>query len=77
MQAWYRMTPAEARLTQALVNGLSLQEYAAQAELSFHTVRSQLKAVVGKVGVGRQADLVRVVLTGPAIMRWQIATVPD
>ena len=24
-----------------------------------------------------KADLVRVVLTGPAIMRWQIATVPD
>lgn len=77
LQGWYCMTPAEARLTQALVHGLSLQEYAAQAELSFHTVRSQLKAVVGKVGVGRQADLVRVVLTGPAIMRWQTATVPD
>jgi DNA-binding CsgD family transcriptional regulator len=69
LQGLYRMTQAEARLTEALVNGLSLQEYAAQRELSMHTVRSQYKAAAAKVGQGRQADFVRLVLTGPAIFQ--------
>lgn len=69
LQGLYQMTPAEARLAQALVNGLSLQEYAAQQALSVHTVRSQFKAAAAKVGTGRQADFVRLILTGPAVLQ--------
>lgn len=69
LQSLYQMTWAEARLTQALVQGLSLQEYATQQDLSVHTVRSQYKAAAAKVGTGRQADFVRLVLTGPAMLQ--------
>lgn len=70
LRSTYRMTPAEARLTEALVNGRTLQEYADAQQLSMNTLRTQLRAVMTKVGVGRQAELVRVVLTGPAVLRW-------
>jgi DNA-binding CsgD family transcriptional regulator len=69
LRSLYGLTPAEARLAQSLVNGLSLQEYAQQQALSVHTVRTQLRNMSVKVGVGRQADFVRTILTGPAVMR--------
>ncbi len=69
LQNLYGMTLAEARLTQALINGLSLQEYADEQQLSVHTVRSHYKSAAAKVGSGRQADFVRVVLTGPAVFQ--------
>ena len=70
LQDLYRLTAAEACLAQSLVNGWSLQEFAERQGLSIHTARSQFKAAAAKVGVGRQADFVRVLLTGPALMRW-------
>ena len=69
LRSLYGLTPAEARLAQALVNGLSLQEYAGRQALSIHTVRSQFRTTANKVGVGRQTDFVRTVLTGPAMLR--------
>lgn len=66
----YGMTPAEARLTEAMVNGLTPQEFADRQQISLHTVRSQFKAAAARVGTTRQADLVRIVLTGPAVLRW-------
>lgn len=69
LRSLYGLTPAEARLAQALVNGLSLQEYADQNALSIHTVRSHFRAIAGKTGVTRQTDFVRTVLTGPAVLR--------
>jgi len=62
----FRMTPAEALLTEALVNGRTLKEHAAQRDVSVNTVRSQLKGAVAKAGARRQSDLVRIVLTSPA-----------
>ncbi len=70
LRAFYCLTPAEALLAQALVNGLSPQEYAQQRGLSIHTVRAQLKAATAKVGTSRQADFVRAILTSPALL-WQ------
>lgn len=68
LRSIYQMTPAEARLTEALVNGRTAQEYAAQAGVSITTVRTQLKHAAAKAGVSRQTDLVRAVLTGPAVL---------
>ena len=65
----YGMTPAEARLTAELVGGRTLHEYAEQSALTLSTVRTQLKSAAAKADVKRQADLVRVVLTGPAVLR--------
>lgn len=69
LEVLYRMTPAEARLTEALVNGQSLKEYAQSRDTTLNTVRTQLKEAVAKTGARRQADLVRIVLTGPAVFR--------
>lgn len=73
MRSVYGLTSAEARLAQALVNGLTPGEYAHQSGLSVHTVRTQFRSAAAKVGVGRQADFVRVILTGPAMLQWQRA----
>lgn len=56
------------------MNGLSSQEYVEQRGRSIHTVRAQLKAAatkVGatKVGASRQADFVRTILMGPAMLQ--------
>lgn len=67
LEAMYRMSPAEAQLAEALVNGLSLKQYAEARHTTMNTVRTQLKAAAAKIGARRQADLVRIVLTGPAI----------
>lgn len=70
LRGMYGLTGAEARLTEALVNGMTAQEYADTRELSMHTVRTQIKTATAKVGATRQSDLVRIVLTGPAVLRW-------
>lgn len=64
----YQMTPAECRLTEALVNGMSPREYGEKTGVSINTVRTQIKSAATRVGVHRQADLVRTVLLGPAIL---------
>ena len=69
LEVTYRMTRAEALLTQALVNGQSLQEYAQSRSTTMNTVRTQLKMAAGKAGARTQADLIRIVLTGPAIFK--------
>ena len=61
----YGLTPAEARLAIAIANGLSLDEIAALEAAQKGTLRSQLKAIFQKVGLNRQADLVKVLMTGP------------
>lgn len=53
------LTPAEARLAARLRFGLSLKEAAEELGISVNTVRNQLKSIFDKLGVNRQADLVR------------------
>ena len=68
LECMFGMTPAEARLTEALVGGQSLRQYAEARRLAMSTVRTQLKAATAKTGTRRQADLVRIVLTGPSVL---------
>lgn len=65
--AQFGLTPAEARLTAALLDGEHLDDYAIRTGLSPHTVKTQLKAVFAKTGCGRQADVVCVVLSNPIL----------
>jgi DNA-binding CsgD family transcriptional regulator len=60
----YRLTPAEARLAEALMAGNRLRDAADQLKITEHTARSYLKRVLHKTGAQRQSDLVRVVLSG-------------
>jgi DNA-binding CsgD family transcriptional regulator/PAS domain-containing protein len=62
----YRLTPAESRVAEMLVEGRSLQEIAAVAGTSLETVRTQLKQVLAKTGTRRQSELVGLLLRGAA-----------
>jgi DNA-binding CsgD family transcriptional regulator len=62
----FGLTPAEAELATRLAAGLSLDEAAADLEIARNTARAHLRSVFEKSGVGRQADLVRLVLRSVA-----------
>ena len=57
----FALTPAETRVAVMIGRGLATQEIALQLNLSPHTVRTQIKAVLAKTGLSRQAELVRLV----------------
>jgi DNA-binding CsgD family transcriptional regulator len=63
----YGLTPAEARLMAALVDGERLEDYAERQQISINTARTQSKQVFAKTGHGRQADLIREVLANLAL----------
>lgn len=67
LAALYRFTPAEARLAQALLQGVEAAEYAQVHRLSLATVRSQLRALLAKTGTRRQAELVRLLGALPSL----------
>lgn len=54
----FGLTHAEASVTNWLVSGRSIDEYAQHRGVSLETARSQLKAVLSKTGMSRQAQLV-------------------
>ena len=58
LQGLFDLTPAEARVARGIGEGRTVETIAEAFGLSRETVRSQLKAVLGKMGLGRQADLV-------------------
>ena len=55
----YRLTAAEARLAWEIASGRSLQDAADKFGATIGTVRNQLKQIVAKTEVNRQAALVR------------------
>lgn len=61
----YGLSASEARVAIAVVNGLSVNEIAELHRLKSSTVKSQLLAVYRKLGISRQAELVKLLLTGP------------
>lgn len=63
----FGLSAAEARLTRALCQGHSLEEYACDQGLKLPTVRTQLRSVLAKTGTGRQATLIRLVAGIPVI----------
>lgn len=66
----FGLTPAESSVTNWLVSGRTIDEYAQDRGVSPATVRSQLKTVLAKTGMSRQAQLVaalaRLPIEGPA-----------
>ncbi len=69
---WSRLalgfTPQKAQLAEALANGQSLAEFAAQAELPIGTVRTRLKKLLAQPGLSSQAALVALLLRGASLM---------
>lgn len=63
----YGLTPAEARLLAALVEGEQVPDYARRHNISATTAKTHLRAIFDKVGERRQADLIRRVISDPAL----------
>lgn len=63
----YGLTPAEARLLMALLDGERLQETADRLQVSLNTVKTQLRSLFAKTGHRRQADLIRDVTNHPIL----------
>jgi DNA-binding CsgD family transcriptional regulator len=63
----FGLTPAEAQLAVGLLAGKRLGRIAADRGVQIPTVRNQLRAVLAKTGTTRQADLVRLLATLPAV----------
>lgn len=59
LAALFGLTAAEARLWADLVTGATLAEISRRRQVSVNTLRVQLARLFAKVGVHRQADLVR------------------
>jgi len=61
----YGLTSAEARLASVLAEGVGLPEAAAQLGITRETAKSTLHTIFAKTGTRRQAELVRLLLSGP------------
>lgn len=59
----FDLTEAEAALASALAMGEHLTDYAGRRGVRVQTARNQLQSIFQKVGVNRQSDLVRRLLT--------------
>jgi DNA-binding CsgD family transcriptional regulator/PAS domain-containing protein len=58
VQSLFDLTPAEARVARSLVSGDTVDEIAAQGGVSPHTVRTQVRGILGKTGCRRQTEMV-------------------
>jgi DNA-binding CsgD family transcriptional regulator len=59
----FGLTPAESRLAEMLVSGLTVQEAALQLFISAHTAKTHLKRILSKTGTRRQSELVSLLLS--------------
>lgn len=67
LAALFNLTPAEARLAQALSMGQTLAKFADRTGVKRSTVRSQLLEVLAKTGAERQQDLVAMLARLPVL----------
>ena len=68
LEQLYRLTPTEARVARAIMRGEGLQRCAKQLGMRPSTARTHLYRVFDKTGTRRQAELVRLLLDGPALL---------
>lgn len=70
-EAWlrvaYGLTATEARLANELAAGYSLKEAAVRIAIGIGTARGHLKSIFAKMGIGRQSDLIRVLLSSTGV----------
>lgn len=64
LEALYSLTHSEVEIVRLLSMGMSLEEAAAERGVSMNTARSHVKHMFAKVGVSRQGELVRMILSG-------------
>lgn len=67
LQSLYKMTPKESSVAISLANGLSPSQISEQHGVSVDTVRSHLKNIYSKMGVNKQQDVIRVLLSSAQV----------
>lgn len=65
----FGLSPAEARLAGAVIDGIPLADAAEQSGIRLSTARTRLKTIQAKTGCHRQLDLVRLAMSVPSIQR--------
>lgn len=63
----FDLTPAEARVAAMLAQGITPDAIAQGRQVAGATVRTQIRSVYAKLGITRQADLIRYLVELPAI----------
>lgn len=58
IQGLFDLTAAEARVAAGLIDGRSVSDLASQNGVGVETIRTQVKSILGKTGVQRQAEFV-------------------
>lgn len=69
LRSLFALTPVEAEVLEMLVRGFDPPEIARRRGTCVSTIRHHLKSIFRKTATARQADLVRLVTTGPAWLR--------
>jgi DNA-binding CsgD family transcriptional regulator len=64
----FKLTSAEAKLAEALANGHSVSMAAAKLSIGVPTARTHLRSLLAKTATKRQSELIRVLLSGPALL---------
>ncbi|AJP58663.1 hypothetical protein UC34_20420 [Pandoraea vervacti] len=67
LKVLFGLSPAEARLAQALAEGREVAQYAQDVNIAVNTARAQLRHIFDKTGCRRQADLLRLLHAIPAL----------
>lgn len=68
LRRMFGLTAAEARVAALIAEGVQVADVAETLKISIHTVRTQLKNIFAKTGVGRQNELVRLATSGLALI---------
>jgi DNA-binding CsgD family transcriptional regulator/PAS domain-containing protein len=63
----FGLSPAESRLAVALMGGKKLHDITIETGVGISTLRSQLSAILKKVGADRQVDLIRILTSVPVV----------
>ena len=67
----YGLTPTESAVVEFLVQGARVETIAHRLDVSLNTVRTHLKRVYAKTGATGQSSLMRLLLLGPALLRFE------
>ena len=72
LREMFELTYAEARLVRALMQESELKDAAQSANISLQTARSYLKRIFEKTGTSSQSQLVKLILTSPAMLETNV-----
>jgi DNA-binding CsgD family transcriptional regulator len=69
----FGMTPTEAKLASLLAGGEKLEDAARRMAITAGTARVHVKNIFRKANVGRQGDLIRLILNSPVVLEQKAA----